>query len=50
MKNRFIVAYTWAFGCSKAEAMKAYKKADSERINLIVVAFEKNAAKSFNDD
>lgn len=50
MKERFIMAYRWAFGCSRKEANAAYLNADDERRRLIIETFEGNARKSFMDD
>ena len=50
MKEKFITAYTWAFGCTRADAAKAWRRADAERKNLIIASFEENAKRSFNDD
>lgn len=50
MKNQFITAYCWMYGATKREAAKAWARADKERRELIIAAFQENAKKSFNAD
>lgn len=50
MKERFISAYMWMYGCSRKEACRAFSKADTVRRELIVSAFENNSKKSFYED
>lgn len=50
MKSRFITAYIWWCGCTRKDAVKAYKKATPEFVNLIITAFESNAINTFMCD
>lgn len=50
MKRRFISAYQWLYGATKAEASKAYARYDDESRKVIISIFENNAKKSFYED
>lgn len=50
LKQRFITAYQWNWGCSKKEAEKAWAKMDDEGRKLTIQIFEENAKRVFNDD
>jgi len=48
--DMFITAYTWMYGCTRKDAIKAYRESDPERINLIIDAVCDNAKRSFCND
>ena len=50
MKNKFITAYMYAFGCTKKKALEIYKSASASFIQAIIDSYNNDCHNTFYND
>ena len=49
-RRRFITAYIWMFGGTKAQAQAVYKRESAAYIDAVIAGFSENARRAFYED
>ncbi len=50
MKNKFITAYMYAYGCTKKKALETYKSASAYFIQAVIDNFNNDCHQAFYND